>query len=271
MPVYKCDLCFKDFDRKCNYIDHMTKRKKPCVANIPEIKTSINNAPNKCDDNKDKDDKEDEDTKEDKDNGNDIANKEKEIKCVDCNKFFTRNSSLKRHLDGRCIHKKIKDISNPLIAQLFTEIDNLKKHIFKEQKIKEQNIQITNNNVNNVIEKLTKQNEANAKQIEELEKLVIVKKRPATGYKKEKIPATIRYAIWNKYFNNVSNGLCTCCNTIPIYLANFDCGHIVSEKNGGKITLDNLKPICRTCNTSMGITNMNDFMNKYGFVNATQK
>jgi hypothetical protein len=64
---------------------------------------------------------------------------------------------------------------------------------------------------------------------------------------------------------------CTCCNTIPIYLSNFDCVHIISEKNGGKITMDNLKPICRTCNSSMNIKNMNEFMEEYGFNNIIVK
>ena len=58
--------------------------------------------------------------------------------------------------------------------------------------------------------------------------------------------------------------MCVCCNIESISLANFDCGHIISEKHGGKITLDNLRPICRLCNLSMKTKNMNDFMDDYG-------
>ena len=43
----------------------------------------------------------------------------------------------------------------------------------------------------------------------------------------------------------------------------FDCGHIVSVKNGGETNETNLLPICATCNKSMGIENLNEFKQKY--------
>lgn len=82
---------------------------------------------------------------------------------------------------------------------------------------------------------------------------------------KEKIPVPVKNALWNQYFGNSMNGICCCCKTTPIHSTNFDCGHIISEKLGGNVHLDNLKPICRTCNSSMGIQNMDDYMKKYGF------
>ena len=88
----------------------------------------------------------------------------------------------------------------------------------------------------------------------------IVKKKT-----KEKIPASVKNTLWSEHFKNSIQGNCQCCKTEVISKNNFDCGHIISEKNGGKVHLDNLKPICRSCNSSMGTTNMNDFMTKYGF------
>jgi len=44
---------------------------------------------------------------------------------------------------------------------------------------------------------------------------------------------------------------------------NFHCGHVVSEINGGELEPENLKPICQSCNSSMGTTNMNEFIKKY--------
>lgn len=82
---------------------------------------------------------------------------------------------------------------------------------------------------------------------------------------KNKIPVIVRHAVWDKYFYGLSIGKCTCCNITPISLVNFDCGHIVSEKDGGKITLDNLRPICRPCNLSMKTKNMNNFIEEFGF------
>lgn len=85
---------------------------------------------------------------------------------------------------------------------------------------------------------------------------------------KEKIPATVRNAVWIKYIGELHNAKCFCCNIEPITKGNFNCGHIISEKNGGKVHLDNLRPICCLCNSSMGVMNMFEFMEKYGFVNS---
>jgi len=81
---------------------------------------------------------------------------------------------------------------------------------------------------------------------------------------KEKIPATLKNILWHNYFNTSLTGLCQCCKVEQISKAIFDAGHIISEKNGGKVVLENLKPICKLCNSSMGKTNMDDFMKKYG-------
>jgi len=91
---------------------------------------------------------------------------------------------------------------------------------------------------------------------------IVIKKEKKT---KEKIPASVKNTLWSLHFQNSIQGKCQCCKTEVISKNNFDCGHIISEKNGGNVHLDNLKPICRSCNSSMGATNMNDFITKYGF------
>jgi hypothetical protein len=87
---------------------------------------------------------------------------------------------------------------------------------------------------------------------------------PKKRVKKEIIPATLKNILWHTYFNTSITGLCQCCKVETISKAIFDAGHIISEKNGGKVTLENLKPICKLCNSSMGKTNMDEFMKKYG-------
>ena len=47
-------------------------------------------------------------------------------------------------------------------------------------------------------------------------------------------------------------------------LAGFPCGHIIAEANGGLLKLDNLKPVCVSCNSSMGTQNMDEYILKYG-------
>ena len=84
---------------------------------------------------------------------------------------------------------------------------------------------------------------------------------------KEKIPKALRNAVWNHNIGNNKEGECYVGCGEKISINNFACGHIISEKNGGKAILDNLKPICVACNSSMGKMNMNDFINKYGFKN----
>ena len=43
----------------------------------------------------------------------------------------------------------------------------------------------------------------------------------------------------------------------------FTAGHIISEKNGGKIKWENIIPICNSCNLSMSATNMDEFIKEY--------
>ena len=82
---------------------------------------------------------------------------------------------------------------------------------------------------------------------------------------KGKIPKALRNAVWNHNIGNNKEGKCYVGCGEKISINNFVCGHIISEKNGGKIILKNLKPICVSCNSSMGTMDMNDFINKYGF------
>jgi hypothetical protein len=82
---------------------------------------------------------------------------------------------------------------------------------------------------------------------------------------KEKIPATLKNKLWRKHFSTDIVGKCLCCDVESISIKNFDCGHIISEKNGGNVSLNNMKPICRLCNSSMSTMNMDEFIKKYEF------
>ena len=82
---------------------------------------------------------------------------------------------------------------------------------------------------------------------------------------KEKIPKSVRNAVWNLNIGDKKEGYCFVGCGEKISVHNFACGHIISEKNGGKVSIDNLKPVCIACNSSMGRMNMHDFIKKYGF------
>ena len=82
--------------------------------------------------------------------------------------------------------------------------------------------------------------------------------------KKEKIPVAVRKIVWNTYIGKDNkSGKCLCCDSEDISNTNFECGHIKSEKNGGEVNIENLRPICGNCNKSIGSNNMDEFMIKY--------
>jgi 5-methylcytosine-specific restriction endonuclease McrA len=82
-------------------------------------------------------------------------------------------------------------------------------------------------------------------------------------YKKEQIPKCVRNALWINFFKDSRVGLCLCCKREPITISNFHAGHIKAEKNGGKTSLENLKPICPMCNLSTGTQDMDEFISRY--------
>lgn len=87
-------------------------------------------------------------------------------------------------------------------------------------------------------------------------------------YKKKSIPLVLKRRLWNKYFGE-QNGIaiCPCCKLSQISTFSFHCGHIISERNGGLLILDNLIPLCQSCNSSMGTKSYNEFCEYIGISN----
>lgn len=80
---------------------------------------------------------------------------------------------------------------------------------------------------------------------------------------KEKIPQKLRNKCWQVHINkNESKCPISFCDEI-ISNDNFDCSHVISEHNGGKIIISNLIPLCKNCNLSMGTKNIIDFDNDF--------
>lgn len=92
-----------------------------------------------------------------------------------------------------------------------------------------------------------------------------VKETKPPKKKKEPIPAAIKTLVWNKWNGEKeAEAGCYCCRVTSISMRHFHCGHVISEKHGGGVTIDNLRPICANCNLSMGSMNMMDFIEKFG-------
>jgi len=83
-----------------------------------------------------------------------------------------------------------------------------------------------------------------------------------------RIPLKTRWYVWNKWIG-IEKGYGYCyigCSRI-IYQQQFECGHIISEKKGGTIDPNNLRPICSTCNKCMGQMNLYEYKKIYSIKN----
>lgn len=70
---------------------------------------------------------------------------------------------------------------------------------------------------------------------------------------KAKIPKALREQVWLTYNGHKYDSKCFiswCKNKIDVF--NYQVGHDIPESKGGTLHIDNLKPICSRCNTSMG-------------------
>lgn len=82
------------------------------------------------------------------------------------------------------------------------------------------------------------------------------------GKPRKSIPKKIRAQVWEIAFGSTTDGKCYCCNASMKCLETWHAGHIVASANGGTDTVDNLRPICASCNLSMGTENMDSFKNR---------
>lgn len=80
--------------------------------------------------------------------------------------------------------------------------------------------------------------------------------------KREKINQGLRRQVWDSWnsYEIVSSrakncGECYVCGC-DLEFKNFECGHVVAHFFGGESILENLKPICASCNKSMGTQNL---------------
>ena len=75
----------------------------------------------------------------------------------------------------------------------------------------------------------------------------------ATKYKKQTIPKALREQCWLDNFGRRYHHDCYikwCRNRVTVF--DFHVGHDIPESRGGRMCLENLKPICARCNASMG-------------------
>lgn len=87
-----------------------------------------------------------------------------------------------------------------------------------------------------------------------------------TSSAKKKIPKKVKLDVWNTFIGaEIAKHKCLCCKRTTIDRAEFDCGHVISEANGGGLEISNLRPICSACNNSMSTMNMIDYVKRHGY------
>jgi hypothetical protein len=280
MKIYECDKCEKTFDKKSNYTDHMN-RKTSCDK-LPKLQKNLQeNPPKILEENLEKNLEK-----------NKLTEYLDKCKCIYCEKEFTRKSSVFYHIENNC--KKAKENAQ-IKSKQQEKIDELEKELEESKEIKQTEIEFKNKllRFENELENLGKQNpnpkldKIDTRLIKLENELETVKKQNlklailltqllekksdeskngdietklASQKKKIKIPYAMRIKVWNKYIGeNIGKSKCKCCEEADITQMKFDCGHIIAESKGGKMHINNLLPICNTCNSSMSNMNMHDY------------
>ena len=73
------------------------------------------------------------------------------------------------------------------------------------------------------------------------------------------LTSAVRMNVWNITFGETSGeGVCYCCIR-NVTQQTFEAGHVISVAHGGSDNVSNLRVICRKCNLSMGVQNMDEF------------
>ena len=80
--------------------------------------------------------------------------------------------------------------------------------------------------------------------------------------KRTPCPQPVKETLWRSYFESSMVGECYVCKK-SISFTNFEVGHNKSFTTGGTWDINNLRPICRSCNRSMGKMTIEDFKKKY--------
>lgn len=84
--------------------------------------------------------------------------------------------------------------------------------------------------------------------------------------KRKTIPKPVRDRVWRKYQGGL-DGNCWCCDK-NITFENWECGHVKSDYHGGEAHCNNLRPLCSSCNRSMGKQDMISYIKNCGFTNS---
>lgn len=78
-----------------------------------------------------------------------------------------------------------------------------------------------------------------------------------------KLPRRLKKQVWRKRNGEALAGHCYVCAD-PLEFDTFECGHVCAVVRGGRAVLENLEPICRTCNGDMGTDDLEEYRARWG-------
>jgi 5-methylcytosine-specific restriction endonuclease McrA len=174
-------------------------------------------------------------------------------------------------------HKKIDDTCDASVNSIESDTqevikqEQLKQEQLKQEQLKQEQLKQEQLKQEQLKQEVIKQEQLKQEQLkqEQLKQEVIKQeqlKQETIRKKKQSIPKNVKINVWNTHIDsNIHRHKCLCCKKAIISNTEFDVGHIISEKNGGTLEINNLRPICSSCNHSMGTTNMIEYIIKYGY------
>ena len=80
--------------------------------------------------------------------------------------------------------------------------------------------------------------------------------------KRTPCPQPVKETLWRIYFADDMIGKCYVCGK-RIHFTDFEVGHNIAHNEGGRWDIDNLRPLCRSCNRSMGTETIEKFKEKF--------
>jgi hypothetical protein len=100
---------------------------------------------------------------------------------------------------------------------------------------------------------------------QKVEEATIKNDKKVSKPKRKNISQLMKRRVWAKHIGEeIGKTKCLCCNMSDITQLTFNCGHIISHSNGGETNVENLLPICQSCNSSMGTQNLFHYKNEHG-------
>ncbi len=143
MVIYTCPKCKKDFFKKCHFENHKNRKNscEPKHQNTPNYTNEHQNTPKTLNN----------------------------LKCSYCNKVFSNNFSLNRHLDNRCKIKMEEDDNKKNIFELLLEEERKRNELLiKEKELLIKQEKKEKQMLNNKVDELQKQLLELTKTIKEL-------------------------------------------------------------------------------------------------------